>query len=78
MRDSKRVRELAESVPDNGGVVFVIAFSGLLAPCRIDSARGTLFGITGYMQKGHIARATVEATCFQTKAILDAMSNDRI
>lgn len=76
IRDSKKVSELAASVPDNGGVVFVTAFSGLFAPYWIDDARGTLFGITHHTQKGHIARATLEATCFQTRAILEAMEKD--
>ncbi|KAK0742380.1 FGGY family of carbohydrate kinase [Apiosordaria backusii] len=73
---SSAVTELAESVEDNGGVVFVTAFSGLFAPYWIDDAKGTLFGITQHTQKGHIARATLEATCYQTKAILDAMEKD--
>lgn len=75
-RDSHRISELAESVPDNGGCVFVTAFSGLFAPYWIDDAKGTMWGITAYTQRGHIARATLEATCFQTKAILDAMGKD--
>ncbi|KAK6223779.1 glycerol kinase [Colletotrichum tabaci] len=74
--DATRISELAETVPDNGGVVFVTAFSGLFAPYWIDDAKGTLFGITAHTQKGHIARATLEATCYQTKAILDAMAKD--
>ncbi|KAK4666009.1 Glycerol kinase [Podospora pseudopauciseta] len=73
---SSAITELAESVEDNGGVVFVTAFSGLFAPYWIDDAKGTIFGITQHTQKGHIARATLEATCFQTKAILDAMEKD--
>jgi glycerol kinase len=70
------VDDLAETVVDNGGVVFVTAFSGLFAPYWIDDAKGTLFGITHHTKPGHIARATLEATCFQTKAILDAMERD--
>ncbi|CAD6505955.1 BgTH12-06887 [Blumeria graminis f. sp. triticale] len=70
------ITEMAESVRDNGGVVFVTAFSGLFAPYWIDDAKGTMFGITAHTQRGHIARATLEATCFQTKAILDAMQLD--
>ncbi|KAF7955136.1 uncharacterized protein EAE97_000395 [Botrytis byssoidea] len=73
---SSKITELAETVDDNGGVVFVTAFSGLFAPYWIDDAKGTLFGITQHTQRGHIARATLEATCFQTKAILDAMEKD--
>ncbi|KGO43785.1 Carbohydrate kinase, FGGY, N-terminal [Penicillium expansum] len=75
-QESKEVNDLAYSVEDNGGCVFVTAFSGLFAPYWIDDAKGTIFGITQYTQKGHIARATIEATCFQTKAILDAMEKD--
>ncbi|KAH6640569.1 glycerol kinase-like protein [Chaetomium tenue] len=74
--DSSEITALAESVPDNGGVVFVTAFSGLFAPYWIDDAKGTLFGITHHTTKGHIARATLEATCYQTRAILDAMEKD--
>ncbi|KAJ5991031.1 hypothetical protein N7499_011575 [Penicillium canescens] len=74
--ESKEVNDLASSVKDNGGCVFVTAFSGLFAPYWIDDAKGTIFGITQYTLKGHIARATLEATCFQTKAILDAMEQD--
>ncbi|RDW93759.1 glycerol kinase [Aspergillus mulundensis] len=75
-KESKEVNDLALTVEDNGGCVFVTAFSGLYAPYWIDDAKGTIFGITQYTQKGHIARATLEATCFQTKAILDAMEKD--
>ena len=73
---SEKISEIAESVEDNGGCVFVTAFSGLFAPYWIDDAQGTIFGITQHTEKGHIARATLEATCFQTKAILDAMEKD--
>ncbi|KAK5688583.1 Glycerol kinase [Elasticomyces elasticus] len=73
---SHKITELAESVPDNGGLVFVTAFSGLFAPYWIDDAHGTMFGITHHTERGHIARATLEAVCFQTKAILDAMGKD--
>ena len=73
---SHEITELAGSVTDNGGCVFVTAFSGLFAPYWIDDAQGTVFGITQYTNKGHISRATLEASCFQTKAILDAMEKD--
>ncbi|KAH0544573.1 hypothetical protein FGG08_001345 [Glutinoglossum americanum] len=72
----KEVGELAETVEDSGGVVFVTAFSGLFAPYWIDDAKGTIFGLTQHTQLGHIARATLEATCFQTHAILSAMEKD--
>jgi glycerol kinase len=73
---SEKISDLAASVEDSGGCVFVTAFSGLFAPYWIDDAKGTIFGITQHTQRGHIARATLEATCFQTKAILDAMERD--
>jgi glycerol kinase len=73
---SHKISDLAASVEDNGGCVFVTAFSGLFAPYWIDDAKGTIFGITQFTERGHIARATLEATCFQTKAILDAMELD--
>lgn len=76
IESSAQVSQLAETVEDNGGVTFVTAFSGLFAPYWIDDARGTIFGITAYTKKGHIARATLEATCFQTKAILESMGKD--
>lgn len=76
VESSAKVSALAETVEDNGGCTFVTAFSGLFAPYWIDDARGTIFGITAYTQPGHIARATLEATCFQTKAILNAMEKD--
>ncbi|KAG8530931.1 uncharacterized protein KY384_004288 [Bacidia gigantensis] len=73
---SHDISDLAASVDDNGGCVFVTAFSGLFAPYWIDDAQGTIFGLTQHTEKGHIARATLEATCYQTKAILDAMEKD--
>ncbi|KAK2755984.1 Glycerol kinase [Arachnomyces sp. PD_36] len=75
-RDSRKVSEVAATVENSGGCVFVTAFSGLFAPYWIDDAKGTIFGITHHTQRGHIARATLEAVCFQTKAILDAMKLD--
>ncbi|KAF2434513.1 glycerol kinase [Tothia fuscella] len=76
IESSHMISDLAATVDDNGGCVFVTAFSGLFAPYWIDDAKGTIFGITQHTEKGHIARATLEATCFQTKAILDAMEKD--
>ncbi|KFA76269.1 hypothetical protein S40288_03598 [Stachybotrys chartarum IBT 40288] len=72
----QKVDEIAQTVSDNGGVYFVTAFSGLFAPYWIDDAKGTMFGITQYTKKGHVVRATLEATCHQTAAILDAMATD--
>ncbi|KAF2400952.1 glycerol kinase [Trichodelitschia bisporula] len=76
VEQSHEITDLAATVEDNGGCVFVTAFSGLFAPYWIDDAKGTIFGITQHTTQGHIARATLEATCFQTKAILDAMAKD--
>ncbi len=73
---SSDVETLAHSVDDNGGIYFVPAFSGLFAPhCRSD-ARGGIVGMTRYVNKGHIARAALEATAFQTREVLDAMNAD--
>lgn len=74
--ESHHINDLAATVKDNGGCVFVTAFSGLFAPYWIDDAKGTIFGITQHTERGHIARATMEATCYQTKAILEAMEKD--
>lgn len=76
IEDAAEIGKLASEVKNTGGVVFVTAFSGLFAPYWRDDARGTILGITAYTTKQHIARATIEATCFQTKAILDAMDKD--
>lgn len=76
IKEAAEIGELASSVKDTGGVYFVTAFSGLFAPYWDDSAVGTIIGITGYTTKAHIARATLEATCFQTRAIMDSMRQD--
>jgi len=70
------VEELAKSVEDNGGAYFVPAFSGLFAPYWRPDARGALVGLTRYVNKGHIARAALEATAFQTREVLDAVNAD--
>jgi glycerol kinase len=67
------VEQLARSVPDNGGVYFVPAFSGLFAPHWRDDARGAIVGLTAYARSGHLARATLEATAWQTREVLDAI-----
>jgi glycerol kinase len=66
------VEQLARSVEDNGGVYFVPAFSGLFAPYWRDDARGVIVGLTAYARAGHIARAVLEATAWQTREVLDA------
>lgn len=70
------VEQLAATVEDNGGAYFVPAFSGLFAPYWRSDARGALVGLTRYVNKGHIARAALEATAFQTREVLDAMNAD--
>jgi len=73
---SSDVEALAKTVEDNGGIYFVPAFSGLFAPYWKNDARGVIVGMTRYVNKGHIARATLEATAFQTREVLDAMNAD--
>jgi len=70
------IEDLAKTVDDNGGVYFVPAFSGLFAPYWRGDARGVIAGLTRYVNKGHIARATLEATAWQTKEVVDAMNTD--
>jgi glycerol kinase len=76
VENSADVERLAQQVTDNGGIYFVPAFSGLYAPHWRDDARGVIVGLTRYINKGHIARATLEATAFQTREVLDAMNAD--
>jgi glycerol kinase len=76
IRDSAEVEALARSVGDNGGVYFVPAFSGLYAPYWRGDARGVIAGLTRYVTRGHIARAVLEATAWQTREVLDAMNAD--
>ena len=73
---SAEVEDLAKTVEDNGGVYFVPAFSGLFAPYWRSDARGVIAGLTRYVNKGHIARAVLEATAWQTKEVVDAMNAD--
>lgn len=73
---SPHIEDYAKSVEDNGGVYFVPAFSGLFAPYWRSDARGAIVGLTRYVKKGHIARAALEATAYQTREVLDAMNND--
>jgi glycerol kinase len=73
---SSDIEALANSVTDNGGVYFVPAFSGLYAPYWKDNARGVIAGLTRFATKGHLARAVLEATVFQTREVLEAMEKD--
>ena len=76
IRAAPEVEELAATVEDNGGLYIVPAFSGLFAPYWKSSARGVFAGLTRYVNAGHIARATLEATAFQTAEIVEAMCTD--
>jgi glycerol kinase len=70
------IEQLAATVDDNGGVYFVPAFSGLFAPHWRSDARGAIVGLTRYVNRGHLARAVLEATAFQSREVLDAMNAD--
>jgi glycerol kinase len=76
IKSAPEIEDLAKTVDDNGGVYFVPAFSGLFAPYWKGSARGVIAGLTRYVNKGHIARAVLEATAWQTKEVVDAMNAD--
>ena len=73
IRSAPEVNDLAATVADNGGCYIVPAFSGLFAPYWRPDARGVITGLTGYVTKGHLARATLEATAWQVKDVMDAM-----
>lgn len=73
---SAEIESLAQEVDDNGDVYFVPAFSGLFAPHWRQDARGAIVGLTRYSTRGHLARATLEATAFQTQEVLEAMKQD--
>ena len=73
---SEEVETLARTVEDNGGAYFVPAFSGLFAPYWRSDARGVIAGLTRYVNAGHLARAVLEATAWQSKEVVDAMNSD--
>jgi glycerol kinase len=76
IKESAEVEQLAKTVEDNGGIYFVPAFSGLFAPYWRGEARGVIAGLTRYVNKGHIARAALEATAWQSREVVDAMNAD--
>ena len=76
IKDSKEIEDLAKTVEDNGGAYFVPAFSGLYAPYWRTDARGVIAGLTRYVNKGHIGRAALEATAYQTVDVVKAMEQD--
>jgi glycerol kinase len=73
---SAEVEDLARSVDDAGGIYFVPAFSGLFAPYWRSDARGVIVGMTRHTNRGHLARAVLEATAYQTREVLAAMEKD--
>ncbi len=74
--NAAETEEIAQSVADTGGVYFVPAFNGLFAPHWDMYARGTLVGMTRYTTRAHLVRATLEAECYQTREVIDAMQKD--
>jgi glycerol kinase len=76
IKAAPEIEDLAKTVDDNGGVYFVPAFSGLFAPYWRNDARGVIAGLTRYVNAGHIARAVLEATAWQSKEVVDAMNKD--
>lgn len=76
IKKSSDIEKLAKTVEDNGGAYFVPAFSGLYAPYWRNDARGVIAGLTGYVNKGHIARAVLEASAYQTLDVVRAMEQD--
>src|SRR5206468_9627321 len=76
IRTAPEVEDLAKTVDDNGGCYIVPAFSGLFAPYWKSDARGVFAGLTRYVNAGHIARAALEATAFQSREVADAMNAD--
>ena len=76
IKSAPEVEDLAKTVEDNGGCYIVPAFSGLFAPYWKSDARGVFAGLTRYVNAGHIARATLEATAYQSREVADAMNAD--
>jgi len=76
IKKSTDIESLASEVEDSGGIYFIPAFSGLFAPYWRSDARGAIVGLTRYINRGHLARAVLEATAFQTREVLDAMEKD--
>ncbi len=76
IKNATEVEALAGTVDNNGGIYFVPAFSGLFAPYWRADARGAIVGLTRYVNKGHLARAALEATAYQTREVLEAMRKD--
>ncbi|WP_443077229.1 FGGY-family carbohydrate kinase [Streptomyces sp. NBC_01689] len=76
IKNAAESETLARTVEDNGGVYFVPAFSGLFAPYWRSDARGAIVGLARYNDGGHLARATLEAICYQSRDVVEAMEQD--
>jgi glycerol kinase len=76
IQNAAETETIAQSVDDSGGIYFVPAFSGLFAPYWDMDARGAIVGLTRYIDRAHIVRATLEAICYQTRDVLEAMRAD--
>ena len=76
IEEAAEIEDLAREVEDSGGIYFVPAFSGLFAPYWRSDARGVIVGLTRYINRGHLARAVLEATAYQTKEVVEAMEKD--
>ncbi|RVX40976.1 glycerol kinase [Nonomuraea polychroma] len=76
INSAPEIETLAKTVDDNGGCYIVPAFAGLFAPHWRSEARGMIVGLTSYITKGHLARAVLEATAWQTREVVDAMNAD--
>ncbi|MBC7315466.1 MAG: glycerol kinase, partial [Chloroflexi bacterium] len=76
IQNAAETESIAATVPDSGGAYFVPAFSGLFAPHWDMYARGAILGLTRYITKAHLVRATLEAICYQTREVLEAMERD--
>src|SRR5207237_3247802 len=76
IKNAAETEEIARSVEDSGGIYFVPAFSGLFAPHWDMYARGAVVGLTRYVTRAHLVRATLESICYQTKEVADAMETD--
>jgi glycerol kinase len=76
INDAAETEEIAQSVEDSGGAYFVPAFSGLFAPYWDERARGVIVGLTRYVNRAHLVRATLESECYQTRDVVGAVEQD--
>jgi len=76
IKDANETEEIARSVEDSGGAIFVPAFSGLFAPYWDERARGVIVGLTRYVNRAHLVRATLESECWQSRDVVEAVEQD--